>query len=210
MHYGVRHKIALNLLASKLNLNPTVLKKEIKKTKNANKLSLQQQNSCSSTSIKCQFCAMQFKSESDHSKHIVMHLKHVLSAQLPSAEPFKCPKCDLVTTQQASLLLHYGTQHYEIVTELLKGDLSQLKIDMSFVQPTQQKQPPAQQQPPSQQPSQTTQQVEMQKQLEESKRFPKCKLCDYRYFTRLDLCRHFVDFHLRQRLVNCIDPHSQR
>ena len=141
VHYGVRHKIALNLLASKLNLNPTVLKKEIKKTKNANKLSLQQQNS---------------------------------------------------------------------KTELLKDDSSKLKSDMSFVQPTQQKPPPAQQPQPSQQPSQTTQQVEMQKQLEESKRFPKCKLCDYRYFTRLDLCRHFVDFHLRQRLVNCIDPQSQR
>ena len=128
-------------MASKLNLNPTVLKKEIKKTKNANKLSLQQQNS---------------------------------------------------------------------KTELLKDDSSKLKSDMSFVQPTQQKPSPAQQPQPSQQPSQTTQQVEMQKQLEESKRFPKCKLCDYRYFTRLDLCRHFVDFHLRQRLVNCIDPQSQR
>ena len=137
MHYGVRHKIALNLLASKLNLNPTVLKKEIKKTKNANKL--QQQNNCSTNPIK-------------------------------------------------------GV------------DLSQLKSDKSFVPPTQQKQPPPAQQS-SQQPSQ---QIEMQKQLEESKRFPKCKLCDYRYFTRLDLCRHFVDFHLRQRLVNCIDPQNQR
>merc|ERR1711974_237558 len=53
-------------------------------------------------------------------------------------------------------------------------------IDMSFV-----KQP--------------TQLVENQKQVMEDKSFPKCRLCNYRYFTRLDLCRHFVDFHLRQR-----------
>ena len=40
--------------------------------------------------------------------------------------------------------------------------------------------------------------------------FPKCQLCNYRYFTRLDLCRHFVDYHLRSRLEKCLDPASQR
>ena len=44
----------------------------------------------------------------------------------------------------------------------------------------------------------------------EDKRFPKCRLCNYRYFTRLDLCRHFVDYHLRSRLEKCLDPASQR
>ena len=44
----------------------------------------------------------------------------------------------------------------------------------------------------------------------EDKRFPKCRLCNYRYFTRLDLCRHFVDYHLRTRLEHCLDPNSQR
>ena len=34
----------------------------------------------------------------------------------------------------------------------------------------------------------------------DDKKFPKCKCCNYRYFNRLDLCRHFVDFHLRQSL----------
>ena len=38
-----------------------------------------------------------------------------------------------------------------------------------------------------------------QKQVMEDKSFPKCRLCNYRYFTRLDLCRHFVDYHLRAR-----------
>ena len=44
----------------------------------------------------------------------------------------------------------------------------------------------------------------------EDKRFPKCRLCNYRYFTRLDLCRHFVDYHLRSRLEKCLDPASER
>ena len=44
----------------------------------------------------------------------------------------------------------------------------------------------------------------------EDKRFPKCRLCNYRYFTRLDLCRHFVDYHLRSRLEKCLDPASQQ
>ena len=44
----------------------------------------------------------------------------------------------------------------------------------------------------------------------EDKRFPKCRLCNYRYFTRLDLCRHFVDYHLRTRLEKCLDPASER
>ena len=55
-------------------------------------------------------------------------------------------------------------------------------IDMSFVRP------------------QSHQQIENnQKQVMEDKSFPKCRLCNYRYFTRLDLCRHFVDYHLRAR-----------
>merc|ERR1719412_758715 len=57
------------------------------------------------------------------------------------------------------------------------------------------------------QPNQS-QQIEQAKQILEDKRFPKCRLCNYRYFTRLDLCRHFVDYHLRQRLSNCIDSQN--
>ena len=56
---------------------------------------------------------------------------------------------------------------------------------------------------------QSHQQIENnQKQVMEDKSFPKCRLCNYRYFTRLDLCRHFVDYHLRQRLSNCIDSQN--
>ena len=49
-----------------------------------------------------------------------------------------------------------------------------------------------------------------QRQMEEDKKFPKCRICDYRYFTRLDLCRHFVDFHLRPRISSCIDPNNKQ
>ena len=84
--------------------------------------------SSSAVSFSCCFCNMKFKSELDHSKHIVMHLKHVLNSQLPNAEPFQCPKCNLVTNQQSNLLLHYGSQHPEVVKEILSGDVSQLDI----------------------------------------------------------------------------------
>ena len=52
--------------------------------------------------------------------------------------------------------------------------------------------------------------VPNQKQQAEDKKFPKCRICNYRYFTRLDLCRHFVDYHLRERLANCLDPYQSR
>ena len=207
VHFGVRHKAVLNHLANKLGVSAHSLKKEMKKTKKTNKLpvpaSAQQQQQQQLQQQKqqqpknqpqqmtmCRFCSMQM-SETDHAKHIVMHLKTVLSTQLPYAEPFKCPKCDLVTNQHISLVLHYGTQHPEVVNELLGGDISQLTIDMNLVQPNQQ-----------------SQQIEQAKQILEDKRFPKCRLCNYRYFTRLDLCRHFVDYHLRQRLSNCIDSQN--
>ena len=32
----------------------------------------------------------------------------------------------------------------------------------------------------------------------------------FRYFTRLDLCRHFVDFHLRPKLGNCLDANTNK
>ena len=47
-------------------------------------------------------------------------------------------------------------------------------------------------------------------QIGDDKKFPKCRICNYRYFTRLDLCRHFVDFHLRDRLSQCMDPSQTR
>ena len=50
----------------------------------------------------------------------------------------------------------------------------------------------------------------MENQKIEDKRFPKCRLCNYRYFTRLDLCRHFVDYHLRSLLENVLDANSQK
>ena len=40
----------------------------------------------------------------------------------------------------------------------------------------------------------------------DNKRFPKCKLCNYRYFTKLDLYRHFADNHLREKLCEAIGP----
>ncbi len=42
------------------------------------------------------------------------------------------------------------------------------------------------------------------KAIAEDKKFPKCRLCGYRYFSRIDLRRHLVDNHLRARLARVI------
>ena len=43
----------------------------------------------------------------------------------------------------------------------------------------------------------------------EFKDFQKCQLCDYNYYNRLDLCRHFIDHHLEEENIkhpsNCKD-----
>lgn len=124
IHYGVRHKVALEHLSYKLHIPANALKKETRKIKRANKSMLMQEMTI------CQFCSKESHSEFEHKKHIVLHFKHELSKQLPSHEPFQCPKCDLKTYQHTPLLFHYGIQHYESVEELLKKDLSHLNIDM--------------------------------------------------------------------------------
>ena len=95
-------------------------------------------------------------------------------------------------------------------TNSVQAGLEQVNIDMNFQQPQ-----PAQAvvQAPQDQVQVTTPGSssgnETQKVLEE-KKFPQCRLCNYRYFTRLDLCRHFVDYHLRHRLQNFLHPHDAR
>ncbi len=165
--------------------------------------------------IPCDIC-------SKFNKHIVLHLKNTLYRQLPDQAPFKCPNCEFVAPHRITLLLHFGTGHPAIVKEISSQPTETLDIDMSFVDPQiltapEQKATPRRgggsaaargqsqvqsQCPPMSQPN--------QRQMEEDKKFPKCRICNYRYFSRLDLCRHFVDFHLRSRLANCLDPNSQQ
>lgn len=126
VHYGVRHKVVLNHLASQLGINPTALKKEMKAGRKKAVSALK-------ASITCRFCPMQFKSPPEHAKHTVMHLRNVLSAHLPTVEPWKCPRCEFDGPHHQSLLVHYGINHPNVVTEILHGDTSNLNIDMSFV-----------------------------------------------------------------------------
>ncbi len=42
------------------------------------------------------------------------------------------------------------------------------------------------------------------KAIAEDKKFPRCRLCNYRYFTRIDLHRHLVDRHLRGRITQSV------
>ena len=195
IHYGVRHKMVLNHLAIKLGVNINVLRKEMKANRKKAVSALK-------ATMGCKFCSTQFKTAVEQAKHVVQHLKNELSKDLPPCEPFKCPKCELVAADRPGLLMHYGLSHAQVVQELLERDPSTLAIDMSFVchEPPGLESPPAANQP----------MAALQRQQLEDKKFPKCRICNYRYFTRLDLCRHFVDFHLRDRLASCLDPCQTR
>ena len=216
VHWGVRHKAVLQHLANQLGLNVISLKKEMKAGRKKAVSALK-------TPINCQFCTMQFKNQSDHSKHIVMHCRLVLAQQLPQVEPWKCPQCEFIASNQQTLVMHYGIDHHgETVQGILDSVQAgeQVNIDMSFLQP-QKKSSVVNNHPPTHS-SQRTPDVQAsgssassssestQKDLESEKRFPQCRLCNYRYFTRLDLCRHFVDYHLRDRLQNSLHPHDAR
>ncbi len=131
-----------------------------------------------------------------------MHLAPTLLdlGTVPGSEPWKCTRCEFLGSTAQILLYHFATDHWNVIKEILdKNDVNNLKIDMSFV--------PANAQNPNSggnnaNPGNSEDNSEL--------KFPKCRLCNYRYFTRLDLCRHFVDFHLRSRLTNCLDPTSPR
>jgi hypothetical protein len=192
-------------------MNAIALKKEMKAGRKKAVIALK-------ATVACKYCPTHFKDTADLSKHVVLHLRNYLYRQLPDREPFKCPNCEFVAPQRITLLLHFGAGHSSIVQEISELPTESLDIDMSFVDPQILTAPgPApiprrgghlvggsqssqSRRPPTTQPS--------QRQMEEDKKFPKCLICDYRYFTRLDLCRHFVDFHLRHRIANCLDPND--
>ena len=168
--------------------------------------------------IGCKFCPSHFKDSLELSKHLVLHLKNFLFRTLPEVEPFKCTDCKFVSSDRTGLLCHFGTDHTSYVLEVSQKPAEMLDIDMTFLDPkiiassgseasprraghlgnvtSQNKRPMAPQ--PS------------QRQQEEDKKFPKCQVCDYRYYCKLDLDRHFVDFHLRPRLVSILNSSSNK
>jgi hypothetical protein len=168
--------------------------------------------------INCKYCPTHYKDNLDLSKHLVLHLKNFLYRTLPETDPFQCPKCSFVAPERITLLCHLGTDHASFVIELTHQPTELLDVDMSFVDPKILSEPEPEsanrraglqgslaaqnRRPQIPQPS--------QRQQEEDKKFPKCRICDYRYYTRLDLCRHFVDFHLRPRLSSCLNPNSSQ
>lgn len=197
--------MVLDHLAVRLGVNINVLRKEMKANRKKAVSALK-------ATMGCRFCPTQFKTSVEQARHVVAHLRNELSKDLPQGDtPLKCPKCDWGpgATHQA-LLMHYGTGHPQTVQELLERDPSTLDIDMSVAAVSPAVTPAAP--PPAaaavSTPGQPPQQP--QQRLVEDKKFPKCRICSYRYFTRLDLCRHFVDFHLREKLEHCLDPNLTR
>ena len=84
---------------------------------------------------------------------------------MTDSEPWKCPRCEFIGPHHTSLLVHYGTNHPNVVAEILNGDTSNLNIDMSFVPAAQTAQQQQQQQQQSQL-QQQQQQLKSQSQME--------------------------------------------
>ena len=149
--------------------------------------------------LSCKYCQYRFREKEDLEQHVVLHFRRLLLARLPPEAPFKCPLCEHAGAEQMSLLLHYGVAHPEVVQQLRASHPpGSLDIDMSFLSRDGGSGSECESSSPTKDP------LPPYRAQAEDKKFPKCRACNYRYFTRLDLCRHFVDFHLRAKVSNWI------
>ena len=145
----------------------------------------------------------------DFMKHSLLHVRKRVYQDLPENEPFLCPRCPFTGNSRITLLLHYGLQH-NVVMELLKEDPSTLMVDMDFIVQKgkngfgEEEKLNAVSDQAAGLPT-SVNHVEKYPELD-NKRFPKCKLCSYRYFTKLDLFRHFADCHLKEQLCAVLGP----
>ena len=202
IHYGVRHKVVLDHLANSLAMNHVSLKKEMKAGRKKIVTALK-------ASVSCAYCNSQFDDSNELLKHSVLHFRAALSAHLPSRPPFTCPQCNHMSQDHFSLLLHYGTVHPEVLKNFPVQKVEALDVDVDDDDITDADADEMPQFDGSHVSSPSSSfMLSSQRQIEDDKKFPKCRICNYRYFTRLDLCRHFVDFHLRRRISSCINPNS--
>ena len=191
IHYGTRHKAVMPHLAQKLNIPLAELKREFMPA--------------AEQGTSCQFCGKTFFNQMDYLKHSLLHVRKRVYQDLPEAEPYKCPLCPFIGGSRITLLLHYGLQH-NVVEKLLKEDPDTLMVDMDFI--VKQKNGILEEERLA---GVTNFSAGIPTTFErypelDNKRFPKCKLCPYRYFTKLDLYRHFADNHLKDKLCEALGP----
>ena len=194
VHYGTRHKAVMPHLAAKMNIPLKDLQAEFRPASESGRT--------------CQFCHKSFYNQMDFMKHSLLHVRKRVYQDLPETEPFLCPRCPFTGNSRITLLLHYGLQH-NVVMELLKEDPATLMVDMDFIVKNkngfgEEDKLNAVSDKAAGLPS-SVHPVEKYPELD-NKRFPKCKLCSYRYFTKLDLLRHFADHHLREQLCAVLGP----
>lgn len=165
---------------------------------------------------KCKLCNETFTAH----RYLFTHLSDThfladLDDEVPKHPPWKCPSCSYVGGDARSLRIHYGVRHKIVLKHYAKKlgmNLAVLKQQMkegrrqavASTKSGDEAAGPGGASPPKAVRKDGA--VAPFKSLAEDKKFPKCKSCNYRYFTRLDLCRHFVDNHLRQALANVIPP----
>ena len=197
IHYGTRHKAVMPHLAQKLNIPLDELKREFMPIGGE-----------ATGGLTCQFCGKSFHNQMDYYKHSLLHVRKRVYQDLPESEPFQCPRCPFVGGSRITLLLHYGLQH-NVVAELLKEDPATLMVDMDFIVKQENGGPCEEERLHAAAAASlhagTAHMPDKYPELD-NKRFPKCKLCNYRYYTQLDLYRHFADNHLREKLCSLLGP----
>jgi hypothetical protein len=202
IHYGTRHKAVMPHLAKKLNVPLEELRREFMPVGGEQ-----------GGGLTCQFCGKSFYNQMDYHKHSLLHVRKRVYQDLPETEPFQCPRCPFVGGSRITLLLHYGLQH-NVVADLLKEDPATLMVDMDFIV-KQENGGPCEEERLHAAAAAGLHSVsgvgggsslpDKYPELD-NKRFPKCKLCNYRYYTQLDLYRHFADNHLREKLCQLLGP----
>ena len=158
---------------------------------------------------KCRLCNEVFSAHRYLFTHLSeKHFQAELDRSLPQAPPWKCPSCPYTGGDPKALRIHYGVRHKIVLDHLalkLGVSLASLKKQMREGRKQAVASKPAAIMNRNRKTSQSdigqpSKALPPYKAIAEDKKFPKCRICDYRYFTRLDLCRHFVDNHLRGRL----------
>ena len=191
-HFGVRHKMVLNHYASKLGMKLSTLQTQMREGRRQ-AVAIKP---ISFATITCKYCSLKFKDESEKAKHVILHFRKMLITKLPPEAPFKCPLCEHVSDTQFNLLLHYGLCHPEVMQELMLRAPAELDLENTVG-------------PSTVCSSRQSNYIPAHRAQVDDKKFPKCKICNYRYFTRLDLCRHFVDFHLRDKLKEVLSKNAE-
>ena len=110
LHYGMTHKMALNLLQ---DMPEDALNEEVEAT--------------------CKICHQSFTAHRYLYTHLSdTHFASELDAELPKSGPWKCPKCSYIGNDPRALRVHFGVRHKIVLDHLATRYSSQNNFSVHF------------------------------------------------------------------------------